>query len=256
MQLTDTHTHLYLSDFRDDIDKVVGRAIDSGVTKMLLPNIDSRTIKNMNKLAARYKDNVYPMMGVHPGSIRDDFKKELKTVEDELARGHYIAVGETGIDLYREKKYIKEQLYAFERQLKLAIEFDLPVVIHARNSFTEIFTSLDKFKNSGLRGVFHAFTGNIDQARHIINSYNFKLGIGGIVTFKNSGLDSVVGEIDLGHVVLETDSPFLAPVPFRGKRNESGYLVYIAGKIAEIKKISQLKVAEVTTRNAEDIFGI
>jgi TatD DNase family protein len=139
MQLTDTHTHLYLSDFRDDIDKVVGRAIDSGITKMLLPNIDSKTIKNMNKLAARYKDNIYPMMGVHPGSIREDFKQELKTVEDELARGHYIAVGETGIDLYREKKYIKEQLFAFERQLKLALEFDLPVVIHARNSFTEIF---------------------------------------------------------------------------------------------------------------------
>jgi TatD DNase family protein len=256
MHLIDTHTHLYLSDFRDDIDKVVGRAIDSGITKMLLPNIDSKTIKNMNKLAARYKDNIYPMMGVHPGSIREDFKQELKTAEDELARGYYIAVGETGIDLYREKKYIKEQLFAFERQLKLAIEFDLPVVIHARNSFTEIFASLDKFKNSGLRGVFHAFTGNIDQARHIINSYNFKLGIGGIVTFKNSGLDRVVSEIDLGHIVLETDSPFLAPVPFRGKRNESGYLVYITDKIAEIKYISQLMVAEITTRNASDIFGI
>jgi TatD DNase family protein len=256
MHFIDTHTHLYLSDFRDDIDKVIGRAIDNGVTKMLLPNIDSKTIKNMNDLAARYKDNVYQMMAVHPGSIKEDFKQELKIVEDELARGHYIAVGETGIDLYREKKYIKEQLFAFERQLELAVEFNLPVVIHARNSFSEIFTSLDKFKNSGLKGVFHAFTGNVDQARHIINSFNFKLGIGGIVTFKNSGLDRVISEIDLAHIVLETDSPFLAPVPFRGKRNESGYLVYIAGKVAEIKNISQLKVAEVTTRNATDIFGI
>jgi TatD DNase family protein len=256
MQLTDTHTHLYLPDFSDDIDKVIGRAIDGGVTKMLLPNIDSKTIKAMNSLAARYKDNIYQMMAVHPGSIREDFEQELKIVEDELARGCYVAVGETGIDLYWEKKYIKEQMLAFERQIRLAIEFNLPVVIHARNSFAEIFTSLDKFKNSGLRGVFHAFTGNIDQARHIIDNFNFKLGIGGIVTFKNSGLDRVVSEIDIEHIVLETDSPFLAPVPFRGKRNESGYLVYIAGKVAEIKSLGQLKVAEVTTRNAEDIFGI
>jgi TatD DNase family protein len=256
MHLTDTHTHLYLSDFKNDIGKVIERAINNGITRMFLPNIDSKSIKPMNKLASDYKDCIFQMMGVHPGSINEDFKKELKIVEDELAKGHYIAVGETGIDLYREKKYIKEQLYAFEKQLKLAKEYGLPVVIHARNSFTEIFKTLEKFKNSGLRGVFHAFTGTIEQAEYIINRFNFKLGIGGIVTFKNSGLDKVVSEVDLEHIVLETDSPFLAPVPWRGRRNESGYLVYIAGKIAEIKNMSQLKVAEITTQNAFDIFGI
>jgi len=256
MHLTDTHTHLYLSDFTSDIDKVIERAISNGITKMLLPNIDSRSIKVMNNLAADYEDFVFQMIGLHPGSVKEDFKKELKIVEEELIKGKYIAVGETGIDLYREKKYIKEQLLAFERQLKLAKEYDLPIVIHARNSFTEIFKTLEKFKKSGLRGVFHAFTGTIDQAEYIINRFNFKLGIGGIVTFKNSGLDKVVGGIDLEHIVLETDSPFLAPVPWRGRRNESGYLIYIAEKIAQIKNISQVKVAEITTQNAFDIFGI
>ena len=256
MNLTDTHTHLYLSDFSNDIDKVIERAINNGIAKMFLPNIDSKSISPMNSLAAKYKDNCFQMMGVHPGSIKEDFKKELKIVEEELAKGHYIAVGETGIDLYWEKKYIKEQLFAFETQVRLAKEFGLPLVIHARNSFAEIFAILEKFKNSGLRGVFHAYTGTIDQAYYIINEFNFKLGIGGIVTFKNSGLDKVVREIDLGHIVLETDSPFLAPVPWRGKRNESGYLIFIAEKIAQIKNISQVKVAEITTQNAFDIFGI
>ena len=255
MHLTDTHTHLYLSGFKNDIDKVIARAVNNGITKMFLPNIDSDTIKSMNKIAADYGAYCFPMIGLHPTSVNEDFEKELRIIENEVSSGKYIAVGETGIDLYHDKTYLKEQIMAFEKQIGFALEFKLPIVIHARDSFNELFTTLKKYKNSGLRGVFHAFTGTVSQADYIINELNFKLGIGGIVTFKNSGLDKIVKEIDLRNIVLETDSPFLAPVPRRGKRNESSYLVFIAEKVSQIKNISQVKVAEITTHNAYSIFG-
>ena len=255
MNLIDTHTHLYLSSFKNDIDKVIERAINNGITKMFLPNIDSATIKSMNKIAADYKDYCFPMIGLHPTSVNKDFEKELRIIENELVSGKYIAVGETGIDLYRDKTYINEQIIAFERQIGFAIEFNLPVVIHARDSFSELFATLKKYTNSSLKGVFHSFTGTVDQAKYIINELNFKLGIGGIVTFKNSGLDKIVKEINLKDIVLETDSPFLAPVPKRGKRNESSYLIFVAEKISQIKNINLTKVAEITTQNAHIIFG-
>ncbi|UCH14175.1 MAG: TatD family hydrolase [Bacteroidales bacterium] len=255
MHLIDTHTHLYLSSFKNDIDKVIARAVDNGVTKMFLPNIDSGTINSMNKIADDYTEYCFPMIGLHPTSVNGDFEKELRIIESEVSSGKYIAVGETGIDLYHDKTYLKEQLKAFERQIRFALEFNLPVIIHARDSFNELFETLKKYKNSGLKGVFHAFTGTVSQADYIINELNFMLGIGGIVTFKNSGLDRVVKEIDLSHIVLETDSPFLAPVPRRGKRNESSYLVFIAEKISQIMNINQDEVAEITTNNAYSIFG-
>ncbi len=255
MNLTDTHTHLYLSAFRNDIEKVIERAVDNGVTKMFLPNIDSGTIKSMNKIVADNRDYCLQMIGLHPTSVKEDFEKELIIIENELVSGRYVAVGETGIDLYRDKTHLKEQIIAFERHIGYALEFNLPIVIHARDSFSELFEILEKYRNSGLRGIFHAFTGNMEQAEHITGELNFKLGIGGIVTFKNSGLDMIIREIDLEHIVLETDSPFLAPVPHRGRRNESSYLIYIAEKISQIKNINLIKVAEITTQNADFIFG-
>ena len=255
MHLTDTHTHLYLSSFKNDIDKVIARAVNNGIIKMFLPNIDSNTIKPMNKIVADYEGYCFPMIGLHPTSVNGDFEKELIIIENEVASGNYIAVGETGIDLYHDKTYLKEQIMAFEKQIGCALEFKLPIVIHARDSYNELFVTLKKYKNSGLKGVFHAFTGTVSQADYIINELNFKLGIGGIVTFKNSGLDKVVKEIDLRHIVLETDSPFLAPVPRRGKRNESSYLVFIAEKVSQIKNMNQVEVAEITRHNAYGIFG-
>jgi len=255
MNLTDTHAHLYLSSFKNDIDKVIQRAINNGITKMFLPNIDSGTIKPMNKIAADYKNYCFPMIGLHPTSVNEDFEKELGIIESELVSGKYIAVGETGIDLYRDKTYINEQIIAFEKHIRFAREFNLPLVIHARDSFNELFTTLKKYRGSGLTGVFHAFTGTVDQANYIINELNFKLGIGGIVTFKNSGLEKIVKEIDLENIVLETDAPFLAPVPKRGRRNESSYLIFITEKISKIKNVKQTKVAEITTQNAHIIFG-
>lgn len=255
MNLTDTHTHLYLSAFKNDIDKVIERAVNNGITRMFLPNIDSGTLEPMNELASGYRDYCFPMAGLHPTSVKEDFEKELGIIENELGSGKYIAVGETGIDLYRDKTFEKEQITAFKKHVGFARKFNLPIVIHARNSFNELFKVLQEYRNSGLKGVFHAFTGTLGQADYIINELNFKLGIGGIVTFKNSGLDRIVKEANLEDIVLETDSPFLTPVPKRGRRNESSYLIYIAEKISQIKNINPTEVAEITTQNALDIFG-
>ena len=256
MLLTDTHTHLYLPAFNNDIDKVIERAIDKGITKMFLPNIDKDSIKPIKNLVSKYPESCFPMIGLHPTSVEEKFENDLKLIEDELSSGEYYGIAETGIDLYWDKKFKNQQIIAFKKQIELAKEFNLPVIIHARESFDEIFTAMQKYKNSGIRGIFHAFTGTIDQAEFIINEFGFKLGIGGIVTFKNSGLDKVVKEIKLNHIVLETDSPFLAPAPNRGRRNESSYLIYVAEKIAEINKINPIKVAEITSQNAHEIFGI
>lgn len=255
MQLIDTHTHLFLPEFNSDRDQVIAKARDNGLVKLLLPNVDKNTIEHLIDFADSYPDFCLPMMGLHPTSVNENYKKELQDIENWLAKRKFYAIGEIGIDLYWDKTYKQQQEEAFRLQIDLAKKYGLPVVIHARESFEEIFTIFDEVFDNKLTGVFHAFTGNENQAEKIIN-WGFKIGIGGIVTFKNAGLDKVVHNIDINHIVLETDSPYLAPVPKRGKRNESAYIVYIAQKIAEIKNISIEEVAQITTNNARELFRI
>lgn len=254
MNFIDTHAHLYLDKF-EDIDEVIANAIDTGVSKMFLPNIDSSTLAAMNNLVAKYPNNCYPMIGVHPCDVKENFKEELKLVEQEARTGKYIAIGEIGIDLYWDKSFLGQQQEAFGFQLDLAKELGLPVAIHARDSFDEIFEVLDAHNDDSLNGVLHCFTGNLEQAERVLNYGGFKLGIGGVVTFKNGGLDKVIPHIGLEHLILETDSPFLAPKPYRGKRNESKYIPIIADRIAELKGLKIEEVAEATTKNAMELFN-
>lgn len=255
MNFIDTHTHLYLDQFKDDIDSVIQNAIDSGVSKMLLPNIDSNTIASMNALSEKFPGVCYPMIGLHPSDVKENYQEELAIVKKESESNKYIAIGEIGIDLYWDKTFLVQQQEAFSFQLELAKSLALPVVIHARDSFDEIFEVLDQHNDDSLTGVLHCFTGNLEQANRIINYGGFKLGIGGVATFKNGGLDKVIPHIDLEHLILETDSPFLAPTPYRGKRNESQYIPIIADKIAQMKGIKIEEVAEVTTVNALGLFA-
>jgi TatD DNase family protein len=255
MLLIDTHSHIYLPEFDDDLDETVQRALDAGIGKIILPNIDSSSILSVHNLASRFPDCCIPLMGLHPTSVKDNFVEELGKISDQLKKYPYKGIGEIGIDLYWDKTYFNEQVFVFEKQLALALEKDLPVVIHARNSFEEIFTSVLKPQFKGLKGIFHAFTGNTIQAK-IITDMGFKIGIGGILTYKNSGLEEVVKTIDLKDIVLETDSPFLTPVPFRGKRNESSYILHIAKKLAEIKNVPPEEIYRITTFNAIEIFRI
>ena len=255
MILIDTHTHLYLDAFTNDREKVVARALADGVKYMLLPNIDSTSVKDMHALCDRFPENCFPMMGLHPTSVKGNFREELKMVEDSLASNNYFGVGETGIDLYWDKAWYREQVEVFNRQIDLAIAYDLPLIIHARESFTEIFRVLENRDTSGLRGVFHCFTGDVGQAKRAI-ALDFKLGIGGVLTYKNSGLDQVVSEIGLNELILETDAPYPSPVPHRGKRNESAYVLHVAEKLSEILNISIEEVAEATTRNASELFNM
>ena len=255
MQFIDTHTHIFLPEFDSDRDQVIKNAQESGVEKILLPNVDRNTIKRLNSLVEKYPDFCLPMIGLHPTSVNGNYTDELKLVEDHLETGKYVAVGEIGIDLYWDKTFKEQQEKAFRYQIDLAKKYKLPIVIHARDSFDEIFKIMDDVIDENLSGVFHAFTGNEKQAERVVE-WGFKIGIGGIVTFKNSGLDKVVNNIDINHIVLETDSPYLAPVPKRGKRNESAYIVHIAKKIAEIKNISLEEVATITTNNAKQLFKL
>lgn len=255
MILTDTHTHLYTKHFNDDIDAVIANCIDKGVSRLFLPNVDAESIDGMIALGEKYPDNCFPMMGLHPTSVKENYKEELVLVEQWLSKRQFCAVGEIGIDLYWDKTHLKEQQDAFRFQIELAKTYNLPFVIHCRDSFDEIFEILDEMNDDKMRGIFHCFTGDIEQANHIINYGGFKLGIGGVVTFKNSGLDKTVEQIDISHLVLETDSPYLAPTPYRGKRNESTYLYNIAEKVADIYNISIEEVAEITTNNSKEIFG-
>jgi TatD DNase family protein len=251
----DTHAHLYLPEFDADRERIVETAVYRGVKRILLPNIDSTTIGPLNKLAVQFPEVCYPMMGLHPTSVKENYRHELDLVEKELSRVSYCAVGEIGIDLYWDKTRLKEQNIAFSAQLDLALKHDLPVAIHARESFDEILDILNGYKSRGLRGVFHAFTGTIEIAKDII-SRGFLIGIGGIITYKNSSLPDVIQATDLSHIILETDSPFLTPVPFRGKRNESSYIPYIAEAICKIKEINPEEVARVTTANACKLFQL
>lgn len=255
MILTDTHAHLYLKEFSHDRQKVITTAIEKNVRYILLPNIDSSTIGGMLNLCDMFPKNCFPMIGLHPTSVKSDFKDELKTVEQWLEKRKFYAIGEIGIDLYWDKSFAKEQEIAFRHQINLAKKNNLPIVIHSRYSFIEIHKIVKDLNTSELTGVFHCFTGSLEEANKIID-LGFMLGIGGVLTFKNSGLDKIVEKIDLKHIILETDSPYLTPVPFRGKRNESAYISYIAEKLAEIKNISIKEVAEITTKNAMDLFKI
>ncbi len=254
MNFIDTHTHLYLDQFKEDIDQVVQNALDSGVSKLLLPNIDSHTLASMNALSEKFPGICYPMIGLHPSDVKENYQEELAIVKRESESNKYIAIGEIGIDLYWDKTFLAQQQEVFAFQLELAKSLEIPVAIHARDSFNEIFEILDHHNDDSLMGVLHCFTGNLAQANRVIDYGGFKLGIGGVATFKNGGLDKVIPHIDLAHLVLETDSPFLAPTPYRGKRNESQYIPIIADKIAQMKGIKIEEVAEVTTENALGLF--
>jgi TatD DNase family protein len=251
----DTHTHLYLEAFTPDRDMTIRRALDAGVSRMLLPNIDVSTIPSLFQMSEQYAGICLPMMGLHPTSVKQDYKQELAIVEKKLDYPGVIAVGEIGIDLYWDQTYVREQEAAFRRQIGWAKERDLPIVIHARNSFQEIFRVLDHEEINGLNGVFHSFTGNGEELKKAL-SYGFMIGINGIVTFKNSDLSSLVPMIPQDKILLETDAPFLAPVPFRGKRNESSYLVNVADRVAEIYNLTVEELGGITTRNAELLFKL
>jgi TatD DNase family protein len=255
MVFIDTHTHLFLPEFDNDRKQVIEDAILRGVDKMLLPNVDSTTVSGLFDVCRQYPQNCFPMIGLHPTSVKESYMADLHHIESVLKIEKVIAIGEIGIDLYWDKTYLKQQQEAFIYQINLAKQYDLPIVIHARESFNEIFDILKLQLDKKLKGVFHSFTGDIKQAEQIIE-WGFKLGIGGIVTFKNSGLDKIVEQIDLNHIVLETDSPYLPPVPYRGKRNESAYIVKVAEKIAQIKNCSVEEVAEKTTLNAKSLFNL
>ena len=255
MKIIDTHTHLYLKQFKDDIDKVIQRSIDKGINKFIFPAIDSTHFDDMHDLKNKYPGSIYLMSGLHPVDVKENFKEELEFVVNSLKSHSYVAIGEIGIDLYWDKTYLKQQQEAFEFQIRLAIKNDLPIVIHCREAFDEIFEILDKENCDKLRGVFHCFTGTLEQANRAIQ-LGFKLGIGGVVTFKNGGIDKFLNRIDLNHIVVETDSPYLAPVPFRGKRNESSYITYVIHKLSEIYGLPIKKIASVTTKNAEKVFAL
>lgn len=257
MKFIDTHTHLFASEFKDDIDIVVKNAINSGVSKMLLPNIDSSTTNNMLQLCNKYPQHCFPMIGLHPCSVKkDNIDKEILHVEEMLNKNKFIAIGEIGLDLYWDKSTLSYQKVAFESQIKLAKEYQLPIVIHVRDSFNEAIEIVEKLNNENLSGVFHCFTGNIQEAERIINLQNFYLGIGGVVTFKNGGINKIINQISLDNIILETDSPYLTPTPFRGKRNESKYLVNIAQKMSEIYEIDINEIANKTSSNAINLFKI
>ena len=257
MEFIDTHTHLFAAEFDDDISDVIENAINNGVSKMLLPNIDSSTTKQMLKLSQQFPKNCFPMIGIHPCSVKkDSIEKEIQHVEHMLEKNNFVAIGEIGVDLYWEKSTLDIQKLAFETQIKLAKKYQLPIVIHVRNSFDEAIEIVEKLNDEKLTGVFHCFSGNLDQAERIIDLNNFYLGIGGVVTFKNGGIDKIIDQINIDNIILETDSPYLAPKPFRGKRNESKYILNIAQKLSEIYKIDIEEIANVTTYNANKLFNL
>ncbi len=255
MDLIDTHAHLYLPEFDADIDSVIKNALDNSITKIFLPNIDSSSIQSMLKLVEDSPETFYPLIGLHPTSVKENYQEELNLVKKWLNRNKFWGIGEVGIDLYWDKTFREEQMDAFRQQIGFSVEKSLPVIIHSRESFYEIFSVLEDFKGTRLTGIFHSFTGTISQAIKAVEM-GFKIGINGIVTFKNSGLDKTVYEIGLENLVLETDSPYLAPAPRRGKRNESANLIYIAEKIADVFSCDLDIVKKVTSKNAMEVYKI
>ena len=251
----DSHTHLFSSQFDNDRHQVVQKAIEQGVEKMLLPNINSKTLEAMHQLCQDFPQHCFPMIGLHPCDVKNDYEEELKIIKSHLDKGQYVAIGEIGIDLYWDKGTLEIQKKAFRQQLKWAKEYDLPVAIHIRKSFDTIFDVLEEVNDQNLRGVFHCFTGSKEQGQKAIEM-GFMLGIGGVVTFKNSGLDKVLKELPLEKLLLETDSPYLAPTPYRGQRNESSFITIVAQKLAEIYEVNLEEVAIKTTHNAKTLFNL
>lgn len=257
MNFIDTHTHLFASEFDNDIDIVIKNALDNGISKMLLPNIDSTTTTKMLQLCDRHPNKCYPMIGLHPCSVKkDNLEKEISHVEQMLSQNKFIAVGEIGLDLYWDKSTLDLQKIAFESQIELAKKYKLPIAIHVRDSFDEAIEIVERLNDYNLSGVFHCFTGNLEEAQRIINLKNFYLGIGGVVTFKNGGINKIINQVSLDRIILETDSPYLSPTPFRGTRNESKYLLNIAHKMAELYNVDLKDIAKKTTKNAIDLFHL
>lgn len=253
MILVDTHAHIYSKELQPDQEAILKRAENEGVNKIFLPAIDSESHQSLISLSQAYPQICFPMMGLHPCSVKANFREELKIARDLLDAGRFWAVGETGLDFYWDRSFDAEQYLAFHEQIEWALEKDLPVVIHSRNSNDACIESVKKYQNGKLRGVFHCFSGNEEQAKQITD-LGFFLGIGGVLTFKNSGLDAAIKNIDPSFFVLETDSPYLAPVPFRGKTNEPSYLKYVIQKLADVKEMSKEEMAAVTTSNAARLF--
>ncbi len=254
MTLVDTHSHIYLPEFEEDRQAMLGRASNQGVEKILMPAIDSATHQDQLDLEKAYPEQCISMMGLHPCSVKENYKEELAIARTWLEKRPFIAVGEIGLDFYWDKTFTDQQYAAFHEQLEWALQYDIPVSIHSRNATDECIAVVKEHQLGKLKGVFHCFSGDAEQAKKIIE-LNFYLGIGGVVTFKNAGLDKVMETVSLDHIVLETDAPYLAPAPFRGKRNEPAYLQYVVNKLAEIKKVDIKQVAQSTTQNAKKLFG-
>jgi len=255
MIITDTHTHLYTDAFDNDRKAMMQRAIDNNIKRFFIPAIDSTYTKSMLQLETDFPEYVFLMMGLHPTSVKENYKDELLHVEEMLKKRSFYAIGEIGIDLYWDKSTLAIQQEAFRHQIQLAKHYKLPIVIHCREAFDEIFEVLESEKSDDLFGIFHCFTGTLEQAHQAI-SYHMKLGIGGVVTFKNGKINQFINQIDLKHIVLETDSPYLSPTPYRGKRNESSYIINVLEKLSELYNVSVEKIAEITTQNSKDIFNI
>jgi TatD DNase family protein len=253
MQIIDTHTHIYLEEFDADREEVVNRAISGGVEKMILPNVDLETIDALQKTASLFPSNLYMALGLHPCSVKQDFISHLNKLYSQYESGKFIAIGETGLDLYWDKTFYKEQIEALEIQIQWALDFDLPIILHCRETTAQTIEVVKRFKS--LKGVFHAFSGNVDEAKQVIE-LGYKIGIGGVVTFKNSGLDQIVAQLPLSSLVLETDAPYLTPTPHRGKRNEPIYLKLVVEKLAAIYNCSNNEIVEKTTNNALVLFGL
>jgi TatD DNase family protein len=255
MIITDTHSHVYSDEFLTDQEAMMQRAFEAGVKRIFVPAIDSTFADKMYEVEAKYPENIFLMMGLHPTHVNENFESELAFVEAELARRKFYAIGEIGIDLFWDKTFLEQQKQAFQKQIQLAKKYKLPINIHCRNAFDEVFEVLKAEQSPELFGIFHCFTGTYEQALEAI-SCNMKLGIGGVVTFKNGKIDQFLNKIDLSHIVLETDSPYLAPVPYRGKRNESSYVTCVVNKLAELYETTSENIAEITTQNAKAVFGI
>ncbi len=256
MRIIDTHSHIYSEEFDADLDAVIERARLSGVEKILMPNIDAETIDRLHHTADKYSGYCIPMIGLHPTSVREDWDKQLEVMKNRLSQYPYIAIGEIGIDLYWDKTYEKEQKKAFEEQLKLSIDYNLPVAIHSRDAIQECIDCIKNVGTEKTKGVFHSFSGTGEELKEILSLGNYLIGINGVVTFKNSNLSTVLQFTNLSHIIIETDAPYLAPVPYRGKRNEPSYTLKVVEKLAEIYGISAEEVAETTTENAIKLFGL
>jgi len=252
--LTDTHTHLYSEEFAEDRTAMIQRALDKGVKRLFVPSIDASYTEKMYELEQQFPDHIHLMMGLHPCYVKENYEAELAHVEAELSKRKFAAIGEIGIDLYWDKTTLDIQKIAFQKQIQWAKQYQLPINIHCREAFDEIFEVLELEKSDELFGIFHCFSGTYEQALQAI-SCNMKLGIGGVVTFKNGKIDQFLQQIDLKHIVLETDAPYLAPVPYRGKRNESAYVALVAEKLSEIYQLPVAEIARITTENSKEVFG-